>query len=699
MKEKSNFFTKVLLLICLCVFTLSLFGCTSTEKQASFASSTLDYSCEYDSVTDKTQIEWSAYIYNGSVYDINNERFTFDIYNDGTLIYENKELSYSLDIKHGTYNIYYCNFYIKGEADKIDFISWNADFESLWNTYFGWWIATIVVAAAAVILVVLACIFGWDLDDIEWDSVGAWIVPGIFLAISFFGGIAGLATEWFMNSWIAALTIVGDLLIIGIAALIIWLKEEMIMVEPAHIVIGIAVLVTVAGIVCGCIFWKWWIALLIAAGIWGIVGIVYLVTEKDFDIEPVHIIIGACILVTIAGIVCGCIFWKWWATLLIAAGVGIVAGIVALIKYEKENKELEEAYEAYKKLKIASGDFDSMTLPELKDFCRENGIKGYSVLNKNELIYLIESHLENSDGDSEDGDTEDSKENKKEKTNKSKSAIKSKKSGITFDSIAGLENVKEIFKEKVIMPFEHPEIFEKYGKKAGGGILLYGLPGTGKTMFAEACSNELNATFISVKCSDIKSKWYGESEQKVKAIFSRAKKSSRAIIFFDEFEAIGAKRTEDSDNGNNDLVPEILAEMQGVGSSSSSSAIMIIAATNKPWSIDSAFLRPGRFDEKIYIPLPDYKARKRLFEIQLSKVPVSYDLSFDYLAEITEGFNGSDIKEVCEKLKMSAIKDSLSSGKEETIGMDDVEKIKDTIKSSVSREDIERLELFEKENK
>lgn len=645
MKEKSNFFTKVLLLICLCVFTLSLFGCTSTEKQASFASSTLDYSCEYDSVTDKTQIEWSAYIYNGSVYDINNERFTFDIYNDGTLIYENKELSYSLDIKHGTYNIYYCNFYIKGEADKIDFISWNADFESLWNTYFGWWIATIVVAAAAVILVVLACIFGWDLDDIEWDSVGAWIVPGIFLAISFFGGIAGLATEWFMNSWIAALTIVGDLLIIGIAALIIWLKEEMIMVEPAYVVIGAAV------------------------------------------------------LATIAGIVCGCIFWKWWATLLIAAGVGIVAGIVALIKYEKENKELEEAYKAYKKLKIASGDFDSMTLPELKDFCRENGIKGYSVLNKNELIYLIESHLENSDGDSEDADTEDSKENKKEKINKSKSAIKSKKSGITFDSIAGLENVKEIFREKVIMPFEHPEIFEKYGKKAGGGILLYGLPGTGKTMFAEACSNELNATFISVKCSDIKSKWYGESEQKVKAIFSRAKKSRRAIIFFDEFEAIGAKRTEDGDNANNDLVPEILAEMQGVGSSSCNSAIMIIAATNKPWSIDSAFLRPGRFDEKIYIPLPDYKARKRLFEIQLSKVPVSDDLSFDYLAEITEGFNGADIKEVCEKLKLSAIKDSLSSGKEETIGMDDVEKIKDTIKSSVSLEDVKRLEIFEKENK
>jgi transitional endoplasmic reticulum ATPase len=272
---------------------------------------------------------------------------------------------------------------------------------------------------------------------------------------------------------------------------------------------------------------------------------------------------------------------------------------------------------------------------------------------------------------------------------------KTYKAKIKFDDIAGLEEAKEAFKEKVILPFEHPEIYEKFGKKAGGGILLYGLPGTGKTMFAEATSNELNATFIPVKCSDIKSKWYGESEQKVKAIFAKAKKSKKAIIFFDEFEAIGAKRTDDGNNGNNDLVPEILAEMQGVGSSRSDSTIMIIAATNKPWAIDSAFMRPGRFDEKIYIPLPDMVARKKLFEIQLSKLPVADDLDYDYLAKITEGFNGADIKGVCEKLKMSAIKDSLDKGEDQTIGMDDVAKIEKAIKSSVSQEDIAQLKAFE----
>ena len=313
----------------------------------------------------------------------------------------------------------------------------------------------------------------------------------------------------------------------------------------------------------------------------------------------------------------------------------------------------------------------------LRDYCRENGITGYSKASKGQLISMIMS------GES------------LEESNNSTGGQKKKASKIRFDDIAGLDEVKKAFKEKVIMPFEHPELFEKYGKKAGGGILMYGLPGTGKTMFAEAAANEVDALFIPVKCSDIKSKWYGESEKNVKAIFTKARKASKSIIFFDEFEAIGAKRTENSDNANNDLVPQILAEMQGVGSSSSKSTVVVIAATNKPWAIDSAFMRPGRFDSKIYVPLPDFNARKKLFELQLEKLPISDDLDFDYLANITDGFNGADIKEVCEKLKMSAINESLEKGEEQTIGMNDVYKIEKEIKSSVSIEDITRLKEFE----
>lgn len=323
---------------------------------------------------------------------------------------------------------------------------------------------------------------------------------------------------------------------------------------------------------------------------------------------------------------------------------------------------------------------------QLVTYCINHHITGYSNKNKKQLAALIYTyHQENPNNEHDSsGDSKESKKTtKKRKSNK-----------ITFDDIAGLDEAKNAFNEKVVMPLQHPEIYAKYSKKVGGGILLYGLPGTGKTMFAEAASNELNALFIPIKCSDIKSKWYGESEQNVKNIFAKARKASKVILFFDEFEAIGAKRTDNSDNGNNDLVPQILAEMQGVGSSSSKSMIMVIAATNKPWAIDSAFLRPGRFDEKIYIPLPDFTARKKLFELKLSKIPTD-NVDLDYLSNITEGYNGADIEEFVEKLKQTAINESIKSGKDHLINMDDIKKVETTMHSSVSKEDIERLKEFQ----
>ncbi len=289
----------------------------------------------------------------------------------------------------------------------------------------------------------------------------------------------------------------------------------------------------------------------------------------------------------------------------------------------------------------------------------------------------------------------DEEEDDEEEIDFKKTQKRKKKNGITFASIAGLDEAKKAFKEKVVYAFEHRDLYKKYGKKAGGGLLLYGLPGTGKTMFAEAAANETDALFIPIKCSDIKSKWYGESEQKVKKIFAEARRAKKAIIFFDEFEAIGAKRTDDSDNGNNDLVPQILAEMQGINSGSSNAMILVIAATNKPWSIDSAFLRPGRFDEKIYIPLPDFEARKKLFELNLSSIPHN-ELDFAYLSKITDGFNGADIGEFCDKLKMLAINRTIETGTETPISMADVQTVKELVKSSVSNEDIERLESFMK---
>ena len=399
-------------------------------------------------------------------------------------------------------------------------------------------------------------------------------------------------------------------------------------------------------------------------------------SSGDWSWVPIVIILGAIIAVLLFGLIMMAIFKLVGIIIMSIAGVS-GAGNDSDDEQDDETYKIDDVRDDPEKLKSFSKD-------ELIEWCKDNGVTGYSKLNKDGIISLIT----NSNG------LVDSEITTTKKTNTSSN--KKNKFGITFNDIAGLEDAKKAFNEKVIMPYKHKDLFEKFGKKVGGGILLYGLPGTGKTMFAEAASNELDALFIPVKCSDIKSKWYGESEQKVKEIFNKARKAKKAIIFFDEFEAIGAKRTDNSENGNNDLVPQILAEMQGVGSSSTDSMILVIAATNKPWSIDSAFMRPGRFDEKIYIPLPDFDARKKLFEIQLSKLPHEDDLDYALLANLTEGCNGADIKEVCEKLKMSAINDSIATGVEQTIGMDDIEKIKDSIKSSVPQDEIEKLYNFQK---
>ncbi len=456
----------------------------------------------------------------------------------------------------------------------------------------------------------------------------------------------------------------------------------------------------------------WWIATIVVASVLVLAYVILMIVE-DLDLEDTfefiadHFYIAFILLPTVIISLWGTISSNWVPVLIVVGGtvavvlVGLLAHLIKFIIEEASfggggsyafnnsisgNNDETDAFDpSFENVEDYINDEEKLMLfpiSDLKDYCRDNEIKGFSNLNKYGLVHLIMSGQNETDGTA----------SKPKAVKKSESSNKGK---ITFDSIAGLDMAKEAFKEKVILPFEHPELFEKFGKKAGGGILLYGLPGTGKTMFAEAASNELNALFISIKCSDIKSKWYGESEQNIKNVFAKARKAERAIIFFDEFEAIGAKRTDDGNNGNNDLVPEILAEMQGVGASKIKSTIMVIAATNKPWAIDSAFMRPGRFDEKIYIPLPDEIARKKLFELQLSKLPTAEDLDFDYLARITEGFNGADIKEFCEKLKMSAIKDSLAKGEEQTIGMDDVQRVEGSIKSSVSQEDIAQLKAFE----
>ena len=263
--------------------------------------------------------------------------------------------------------------------------------------------------------------------------------------------------------------------------------------------------------------------------------------------------------------------------------------------------------------------------------------------------------------------------------------------GVTFADIAGLEDVKEAIRELIITPFRRADLYKRFGMETGGGVLLYGPPGTGKTMLAQAIATEVDAAFFSVKGSDLISKYVGESEQNVKKLFKAARSLPVSVIFFDEFEVIGRARGNDLQPWSDKLLSELLAQMQGF--EKSEGTLLVLAATNMPWTIDSALLRPGRFNRKIYVSLPDSPAREQIVRNCLKGLPVSPDFDYAKVAEITEGFNAADVTEFCNRLKLSAIRRSIESGNDEVICMKDVEN-SSSMKSSVDPRDLARLNAF-----
>ena len=218
---------------------------------------------------------------------------------------------------------------------------------------------------------------------------------------------------------------------------------------------------------------------------------------------------------------------------------------------------------------------------------------------------------------------------------------------VTFDDIIGLEDVKQEIIMKMINPVKYPEKYKLYKKKAGGGIILYGPPGTGKTMIAKAIANEVGAHFYSIKSSDIISKWVGDSERNIASLFKTANKQDKAIIFIDEMDSLFKQRGEDSHNDKR--VNEFLQQIDGFTSKNEN--LLVLGASNRPWDIDNAAMRSGRFSEKIYIHLPKLAARKAFLQMYLKDIPLSNDVDFDECARLTEGFSGADINEVVEKAK------------------------------------------------
>jgi transitional endoplasmic reticulum ATPase len=237
---------------------------------------------------------------------------------------------------------------------------------------------------------------------------------------------------------------------------------------------------------------------------------------------------------------------------------------------------------------------------------------------------------------------------KEQREEKAKSLILAEKPGIRFTDIAGLEAVKENIKEAIVYPFKYPEEYRYFGVKPGGGILLYGPPGCGKTMLAAAAAAECDAAFINLKVSDIKDKYVGESEKNIKEVFATARSFDKAIIFFDEIDSLAGERSASSEGHERSLVSELLAQMDGLEAKDTVRRYLVLAATNRPWDVDIALRRPGRFDTTVFVPHPDLTARRKILELNLKGKPLSQKINLDELARRTEGYASAEVSAICQ---------------------------------------------------
>jgi len=233
---------------------------------------------------------------------------------------------------------------------------------------------------------------------------------------------------------------------------------------------------------------------------------------------------------------------------------------------------------------------------------------------------------------------------------------------IKWEDIGGLEDTKRELQEMVRYPIEHRHLFETFGMQASRGVLFYGPPGCGKTLMAKAIANECGANFISVKGPELLNMWFGGSEANVRDLFDKARAASPCILFFDEMDSIARSRSGGGGGGSSEtsdrVINQLLSEIDGIGSGKT---LFIIGATNRPDILDPGIMRPGRLDQLIYIPLPDTLSRVSIFKANLRKSPVADDVTVEQLAQVTEGFSGADITEICQRAAKNAIRDSIQA--------------------------------------
>ena len=240
---------------------------------------------------------------------------------------------------------------------------------------------------------------------------------------------------------------------------------------------------------------------------------------------------------------------------------------------------------------------------------------------------------------------------------------------INFSHVGGMDEVKKEIDLKIIKPFQHPEMYKAYGKKVGGGILLYGPPGCGKTHIARATAGEVNANFLSIGINDVLDMWIGNSEKNLHNIFEAARKNSPCVLFIDEVDALGANRSDMRGAAGRNVINQFLSELDGV--EADNEGILILAATNSPWHMDPAFKRPGRFDRMIFVSPPDQPARSSILEIMLNEKPTE-KIDYQKIAKKTPEFSGADLKAMIDVSIEDKLMSAFDTGVPEPIKTDDL---------------------------
>lgn len=336
----------------------------------------------------------------------------------------------------------------------------------------------------------------------------------------------------------------------------------------------------------------------------------------------------------------------------------------ALLKYDHNNSEAKEI--------LAAAYFDkgrmSTCIIILEELYKDEALSSYGKLTLAKA-YLKEENLERArelyeivllvNPEMTDSDLDDAfrARNTASKNELDDSFLETP--DVKFADVGGLQNVKKEIDLKIIKPLDNKELYAAYGKKIGGGILLYGPPGCGKTFLAKATAGEINAAFINVSLNDILDMWLGNSEKNLHNIFTKARQNTPCVIFFDEIDALAAKRSDMLQSAGKKVINQFLSELDGI--QDDNEGLLIVGATNTPWHLDSAFRRPGRFDRIIFVPPPDQESKQEILKLKLKDKPTE-NIDFKKVAKHTKNYSGADINALIDIAVESKLEEALESG-------------------------------------